>query len=235
MSNWEFWSPYMRAWRKTWSGDITRPKSRFYAYLDMLIFDHGLFRALYQNRFRVTDQFERQSHPTPWSVAQAARRGIKTIINLRGDNHLGSSLLSKEACQRHGITLINFKTYSRRAPSKELILAAKDLFDKIEYPVMVHCKSGADRAGIFSALYLMLHEGASVEQAKRQLHWRYGHVRLTNTGILDCFLEAYEQANRDHPMDFLHWVEQEYDPAAVTAAFKVNRWGILLDRIMNRE
>jgi protein tyrosine/serine phosphatase len=235
MSNWEFWSPYMRAWRKTWSGDISRPKSRFYAYLDMLIFDHGLFRCLYQNRHRVSEQLERQSHPTPWSVAAAARRGIKTIINLRGDNHLGSTLLSSEACVRHGITLVNYKAYSRRTPSKETILGLKQLFDSVQYPVMIHCKSGADRAGIVSALYLMLCRDQPVAVAKRQLRWQYGHVRLTNTGILDCFLEAYEKANEAQPIDFLTWVETRYDPDDVKRHFKVSRWGSLLDRIMNRE
>lgn len=235
MSNWEFWSPYMRAWRKTWSGDITRPVARFCAYLDMLVFDHGLFRALYQNHYRVTPQLERQSHPTPWSVARAAKRGIRTMINLRGDNHLGSSLLSREACERHGIRLISFKTYSRRTPDKELILELKQLFDSVAYPAVIHCKSGADRAGIVAALFLMLHEGQPVEIAKKQLHWRYGHVRLTNTGILDCFLEAYETANRKKPVDFLTWVATEYDPEAVKKHFRVSRWGLLLDRIMRRE
>jgi len=100
---------------------------------------------------------------------------------------------------------------------------------------MIHCKSGADRAGIVSALYLIMMEGKSVAEAKQQLHWRFGHIRLTNTGILDCFLEAYERVNRENPIAFLDWVEQQYDPEEVKQHFKVSRWGSILDRIMNRE
>lgn len=236
MSNWEFWSPYMRAWRKTWNRDMGRLRSRFYAYLDMAVFDHGFFRYVYPNRFKVTDQVERQNHPTPFGVARAARRGIKTIINLRGDNELGSTLLSKRACERHGVTLVELKTYSRRLPSKELIKQAKKVFDEVEYPVLLHCKSGADRAGLMSALYLILHEGRPVSEAKKQLHWRFGHVRQTNTGILDAFLEAYEKANEEQPIDFMTWVEEQYDPAAINAAYKSSRWAnFIYDKILRRE
>lgn len=236
MSNWQFWAPYMRAWRRTWNQNLNSVRSRFYAYVDMLLIDHGLFRAVYPNRFKVSDQVERQNHPTPFGVARAARRGIKTIINLRGDNDLGSSLLSNAACKRHGIRLVELKTYSRRLPSKELIRQAKKVFDEVEYPVLMHCKSGADRAGLMSALYLILHEGRPVAEAKRQLHWRFGHVRQTNTGILDAFFEAYEQANQKQPIDFMTWVEEEYDPIAIAKTYKSSRWAnFIFDRILRRE
>lgn len=235
MSNWEFWSPYMKAWRRSWSGDMTSLRSRFYAHLDMLVFDHGWSRYFIPNLYRISDQVWRSNHPPPLWVAWAKRRGIKTIINLRGDNDLGSYILSSEACERYGIKQVILKTYSRRLPSKELIHQAKQLFEEVEYPILMHCKSGADRAGIMSALYLILHEGRSVSEAKRQLHWRYGHIRQTNTGILDRFFEAYEKANREKPIDFLTWVDTEYDPAAISNEYKNNRWGNFLDRLMRRE
>jgi protein tyrosine/serine phosphatase len=236
MARRKFWDPYMRAWRKSWSGDLNSPRSRFYAYLDMLLVDHGFFRYVYPNRFRVSAQVERQNHPTPFGVALAARRGVKTIINLRGDNDLGSYLLSREACKRHGITLVNLRTYSRRLPDKELVKEAKEVFAKVEYPVLLHCKSGADRAGLMSALYLILHEGRPVAEAKRQLNWRFGHVRQTKTGILDAFFDAYEAANRKQPVDFMTWVEEEYDQEAVNKSFRSNRWAnLFVDRLLNRE
>jgi protein tyrosine/serine phosphatase len=105
----------------------------------------------------------------------------------------------------------------------------------VEYPIVMHCKSGADRVGLMSALYLIIHEGRPVEEAKRQLNWYYGHIRQTRTGILDYFLEAYEKANKQHPIAFMDWVEQEYDPEALRHAYKTTRWENLLDRLMNRE
>ena len=235
MAKRDFWVPYMRAWRQSWNGNMSSLRSRFYAYVDMLFVDHGLLRYLYSNRFRVSDQVERQNHPTPWGVARAARRGIKTIVNLRGETELGSSLLSKAACERHGIASVNFRVYSRKAPSKEILRGLNALFEQVEYPILIHCKSGADRAGLVSTLYLILHEGRPVAEAKRQLNWYYGHVRHTKTGILDYFIEAYEQANLKHPIAFMDWVEQDYDPEALTKAFKTSRWEDFLDRLMNRE
>lgn len=239
MANWQFWSPYMNAWRKTWNRDMKSVKSRFYAFVDMFFIDHGFFRAIYPNRYKVAEQLERQNHPTPWGVASAAKRGIKTIINLRGDNELGSTVLSKKAAARHGIKVVDLRTASRSLPSKQLIIDAKKIFDEVEYPALLHCKSGADRAGLMSALFLMLHEGRPVEEAKQQLHWRYGHMRQTNTGILDAFLEAYEEANKQKPIDFLKWVEEEYDPAAIQKTYKSKKrnWlaNFFYDRILNRE
>ncbi len=235
MSNWGVLAPYIRAWRDSWNSDLRSFKSRFNARLDMLVIDHGLFRYLYPNRFRVSPQVERRNHPTPLGVAMAARRGIKTIINLRGDNGYGSTLLSRQACERHGITMVDFKVYSRKAPSRELIREAKELFARVQYPVMLHCKSGADRAGLVSALYLILHEGKPVAEAKRQLNWYYGHIRQTKTGVMDYFFAAYEQANARQALDFMSWVEQQYDPVALEKAFKTTRWANALDRLMNRE
>lgn len=219
-----FWKSRLCAWRETWNQDLSSVQSRLHAYVDMFFVDHGFFRYLYTNRSKVSDQVERRNHPTPRGVAYAARRGIKTIINLRGNNELGSTLLSKRACERHGIKQVELKTYLRRPPDKKLILSAHKVFAEAEYPVLLHCKSGADRTGLMAALYLMLHEGRPVEEAKKQLHWRYGHVRQSYTGILDAFLEAYEEANRKSPVDFLTWVEEQYDPAAVQKAHKSNPW-----------
>lgn len=230
-----FWSPYIRALRKLFRSDRKRPRSRLSTYLNMLFIDHGLFRYVYTNRFRISPQVERQNHPPPFGVARAARRGIKTIVNLRGENDFGSYSLSKQACERHGITMVDFRMYSRRLPSKREILGAKKLFDTVEYPILMHCKAGADRAGIMSALYLLLHEGRPVEEAQRQLHWRFGHVRHTKTGILDFFLEAYARANAREPIDFLTWVEEVYDPEAMYQAFTCDRWENALDRLLNRE
>ena len=36
---------------------------------------------------------------------------------------------------------------------------ARELFRTIEYPVLIHCKSGADRAGMMAVLYRHFHLG----------------------------------------------------------------------------
>ena len=56
-------------------------------------------------------------------------------------------VLEQEACDRYGVKQVYFVVWSREAPSREQVLGAKALFDELEYPAMMHCKSGADRAG----------------------------------------------------------------------------------------
>ena len=89
-------------------------------------------------------------------------------------------------------------------------------------PVLIHCKSGADRTGLAAALYLLVIEGQPIEVAKRQLSFRYIHVSYTATGILDHFLRVYEDAFRDSGIGFLEWMRTAYDPAELTASFA--RW-----------
>jgi protein tyrosine/serine phosphatase len=131
--------------------------------------DHGVFRLLYRNRHRLSRQAWRSAQPAPHDIALLARRGVKTIVNLRGDRDCGSYRLEERACRKHGIRLVNFIVKSRQAPPARTFHEAKALFDSVDYPLLLHCKSGADRAGLMSALYLILKEGVPVEEAMQDV------------------------------------------------------------------
>jgi protein tyrosine/serine phosphatase len=224
------------AWCEARHKKLRKAMNRLGVFYDMLINDHGLVRMLYANEFHVTHRVLRRSHPNPHDVARARRQGIKTIVNLRGENDVSSNRLSGAACRKHGVTLIEFRTRSARPPSKEMLHAARELFESIEYPVMLHCKSGADRSGLMSTLYLILCEGQSVAEARKQLHWRYGHFRRSRAGILDGFFDHYERDSGAKPMDFLTWVDEKYDPEALQAAFRGGRLtSRFVDRLLRRE
>ena len=125
---------------------------------------------------------------------------------------------------------------SRGAPERETILAASEFFANLDYPAVVHCKSGADRAGFMAALYLVVHEGRSVESAMRQLSLRYGHFRYAKTGILDAFFERYRVEGEAKGIAFLEWVEHVYDAEALTRDFRPSFWSdVFVDRVMHRE
>jgi len=186
----------------------------------MLVLDHGVFRLAYLNRHRLGGHAWRSGQPAPHNIDEFARCGLRTIVNLRGQRFCGSYLLEKTSCERTGITLIDFKLRSRCAPTREQLRGAAELFDKVEYPMLIHCKSGADRAGLMSALYLHLKEDVPMARAKRQLSLRYGHSRLGASGVLDLFFDHYVEDNRRRPMAFLDWVDKVYDPEELTRAFQ---------------
>lgn len=194
------------------------------AYFDMLFVDHGLFRLLYLNRHNLSDKVARSAQPGPYDISRFARRGVRTIVNLRGSRELGSYWLEERACERNGLKLVNFIVRSRAAPSLDEVRGAKALFDSVEYPMVLHCKSGADRAGLMSVLYRHFKEGVPLDKAKEELSLKYGHFRSADTGILDYFFERYLADNAKKPMPFMEWVETVYDPDELKQTFQANGW-----------
>lgn len=205
-------------------------------YVDLIFVDHGIFRVAYANRHRLSADAWRSSQPAPHDVRVLAKRGVKTILNLRGQRDCGSYRLEMQACRKYGIRLVDFSVKSRQAPTKRTFHEAKALFDSIEYPMLLHCKSGADRAGLMSVLYMILKENVPVQQAKRQLSLRFGHIRQADTGVLDFVFDSYLAHNKREPIAFLDWIDAHYDEKALAKSFKANSWAnLIVDRVVRRE
>lgn len=186
----------------------------------MVLGDHGFLRESFQNLHQISDEMWRANQPNPRQVAEHVRlRGIKTILNLRGDSTKGYYLLEKEACEAAGIELVDFRVYSRDMPTVERVFEAKSLFNDIAYPALMHCKSGADRAGLMSVLYMIFRMGEPVSIAKQQLSKKYLHMKEGKTGLLDAFFEAYLQAETATGIAFEDWLKTEYDREQLKAEF----------------
>jgi protein tyrosine/serine phosphatase len=205
-------------------------------WADMLLVDHGLFRLAYLNLHRLGSNAWRSAQPAPHQIRHIARLGVRTIVNLRGPRWCGSYWLEQRACHRHGIRLIDYQVRSRAAPTREEILGARDLLRSIEGPVLLQCKSGADRAGLVSTIYMIAVEGLPVEEAQRQLSLKFGHIRQSDTGVLDYVFDCYREANAKSPVEFFQWVEHIYEPDAVKRSFAAKGWANLLtNRLLRRE
>src|SRR5690606_14164228 len=141
-----------------------------------------------------------------------------------------------KACRRYGVELVNYRVRSRAAPTRSELQGARELFDRFEYPMLMHCKSGADRAGLMSVLYRHLRAGVPLEIAIKELSWRFGHIRQADTGILDYFFERYLRDSAERPMAFFDWVDQVYDPVELRKSFKAKGWANkLVDNVLRRE
>lgn len=209
---------------------------RYLDFFDLIFVDHGVFRAIYSNRHRLSATSWRSAQPAPRDIRHLARAGLKTIVNLRGDRDCGSYRLQKATCRKYGVRMIDFPVKSRQAPLRRTFHEAKALFETIEYPMLMHCKSGADRAGLMSVLYMIFKEGRPVEEARRQLSLRYGHIRQADTGVLDQVFESYLAHSSGEPIAFLDWVDRHYDEKAITKQFRARSWAnMLVNRLMNRE
>jgi protein tyrosine/serine phosphatase len=216
--------------------DLTTPSGRRRAEADLMWADHGFLRTAFQNFHWVSPEMARANQPSPRQIARYAEAGFKTIINLRGASPTGYYALEREACVAHGLTLVDAPLGSREAPSRERVLRAKEIFETIAYPALMHCKSGADRAGLMAALYAHFRLGRPIAEAAEQLSLKYLHVRQGKTGVLGFFFATYRQETKASGKPFLDWVKEDYDSARVQAAFMSQWWAnALVDNILRRE
>jgi protein tyrosine/serine phosphatase len=227
---------WQRRWKDGWIGDLEAPGARRNATIDMLVFDHGLVRKVWRNEHEIDAGVWRSNQPDPGMIRRLKSQGFQSVLNLRGETEWGSYLLEREACRAAGIELVDFKLNSRKLPSREEILALDAIFARLPRPFLMHCKSGADRAGFAAALYLMLQKDLPPEAAQEQLSWRYLHLKGAATGVLHFLIERYAADNAVEPMSFRTWVETKYDPEALAADYRSGGVAdFVVDKVLGRE
>ena len=217
--------------------DLSTRRGRLWARLRYLWDDHAWLRLPRQNAHWVTDELARSDQPWPFQLKRWRDRGIRTVVSLRGDPHKAHRRLEAAACEALGLTLVDLELKSREAPTLQQVLEAKQVFETIEYPCLVHCKAGADRAGMAAVLYLHFRKGVPISQARRQLSRRFGHFRQGRTGVLDHMLDRFVAESAVSGETLLQWVGRpDYDVRAIKAGFKPT-WigGLITDVLLRRE
>ena len=201
--------------------DVSTPYTRRLATLHFHLFDHAFLRGLWTNLDEIAPGVWRSNQPSPRRIERYAALGIKTVVSLRGEPNLSFDMLERDACARHGITYVATRLTARAALPAADYIALLDLFATLEKPFLFHCKSGADRAGIAAALYLLQFEGVPLSQARKQLSLRYMHLRSTKTGILDHILDLYGRDMEQYgAMSVREWFQNHYDAQEATRTFK---------------
>jgi len=204
------------------NGDLTTAKGRLVAWIDSLFIDHAVFRLAWSNLAPVIPgKVYRCNHPTPVRLRRLQKRlGLRTLINLRGRTQSGSDALSREAARDLGLSFHDMAFESRGAPHRDRILRLHEIYRTMPTPAIMHCKSGADRAGLAAGLMVMF-DGGTAAQALRHLSLRFGHIRQSRTGILDAFFLQY-QREAEGRKPFLDWVQEDYDEATLRRQFHAN-------------
>lgn len=109
------------------------------------------------NFHQVNAQLYRGAQPKAGGVAQLARLGVKTIINLRGADERTQA--EEQAARALGLNFYNVPLPNFHRPDDATVnrvlalLAAPQL-----QPVFVHCKRGADRTSTIIACYRIQHD-----------------------------------------------------------------------------
>jgi protein tyrosine/serine phosphatase len=215
---------------------LATPKLRGRELRRLLYGDHHILRARFSNAHRISAQMWRSNQPSPEQIANWAKRGIKTIINLRGVSDASWHVLERGAASAYWIQLVTFRMNSRMAPRPSVPRLARELFASIDYPAVMHCKSGADRAGIAAVLYRHFHLDEPISQARAQLSLKYLHLRMGKPGILDAWCDHYVETGERQGIDLITWSEQHFDWADFNTSFKASGFGSFVqDKLLRRE
>ena len=211
------------AFRTSWGTDVSRPGRRAVAVLHYHLVDQAWLRLLWRNEARVAPGLWRSNQPGRFRLEELRQRGFRTLLNLRGERRESHFLLEERDAAELGFDLVNIDLHARAANRREALLALFDAFREAERPILMHCKSGADRTGLAAALYLIAFEGRSVAEARRDIGVGYLHLSFTKTGICDHVLDLYEVRLKDGPIGLEDWIRTEYDAEALTRSFAAQR------------
>ena len=208
--------------RKAAGRDISTPEARRAARQHVLWRDHGILRTFWTNFGEVAPGVYRSNHPDHARLTRYRKMGIKAVLNLRGTPQMAHHLFEVESCAELGLDLVSVALHARRPAKKEEMQRLFAAFDQIARPFVMHCKSGADRAGLAAALYL-LDQGAPIDRARKELSLRYLHLRFTKTGVQDHMLDLFEARQAQGTISVRDWVAREYDPDVLAQSFARQR------------
>lgn len=126
------------------------------------------------------------------------RHDIRSVINLR-DEHPGEAWYDREieTCRRLGVKHFDIRMRSDRQPSGDTVDHLLWVFEHAPRPVLIHCRSGADRTGLAASLWKLAIDGEPRAAAAKQLSLYYGHLPFGERTEMDRFFEEWQPRQRD--------------------------------------
>ena len=116
-----------------------------------------------KNLNRVTPQLFRSAQPDAAAMREIEKLGARTVINLRD--------FSDDKDEAHGtkLRLRRTKMDTWHVEDEDIVRVLAMLRRKGDGPVLVHCRHGADRTGVVCAMFRIVEQGWSREDAIREL------------------------------------------------------------------
>lgn len=138
--------------------------------------------------------------------------GIKTIINLRAQK-LEDTGQEEIVAQKLGIRLIPLNLSANRPVSSSKLVNLIDVLETAQTPLLLHCKSGIDRAGFASSIAAMAIGGEDFDIAKRQAYVPPGPWKRRDSSKHDIYdfahisdtMEFYENYCTKNNLDKNDW------------------------------
>jgi protein tyrosine/serine phosphatase len=115
------------------------------------------------NLHRISPTLYRSEQPTALGMKNLEKLGIRTVINLRAFND------DKNEVKGTSLRTERVKILTWRIDDKHVIEVMRMLKKAENGPFLIHCQHGADRTGLMSAMYRVLEQGWTPEDALKEL------------------------------------------------------------------
>ena len=168
----------------------------------------------------VPGQVYRSAQPDASHLREWRREhGIKTVVNLRGEDYPDEHrIVERRTAKEHGMQVVDVRLSAMHLPSTHWMIRLADVLETAPRPLLIHCRSGADRTGLASAMAAMAIGGQDYDTAIDQMAPRYGHID-GNPEHIRGVLYLYEDYCKRNQLgtggweQFSHWLRNEYHPA----------------------
>ena len=115
------------------------------------------------NLHQITPTLYRSEQPTPQGFRNLEKLGIRTVINLRAFNN------DEKEARGTSLRTERVKILTWNVDDAHVIEVMRMLRNPENGPFLIHCQHGADRTGLMSAMYRVLEQGWSVDDALAEL------------------------------------------------------------------
>jgi protein tyrosine/serine phosphatase len=126
--------------------------------------------------FKVDDRVYRGAHPTPEGLRRLSEMGVKTIVNLRGEDPRFQGH-DRAVAELYGMRWVYLPMHAFWRPTDTQIREFLTLaLDPSTSPIFLHCRQGEDRTGTLVAIYRVVGQGwepaKAYQEARRMgLSW----------------------------------------------------------------
>lgn len=135
----------------------------------------------------------RSAQPSAADLAAYQKRyRIRSVLSLRRKN-LEHCWCREElaACRDLGLTHLNFALSASQPVSPEILEKLANTLKRAPRPLLIHCKSGSDRAALASAMWRVVVEKEDPRRAKEEFSIRYGHIPFGRSSALSASFDRW--------------------------------------------
>jgi protein tyrosine phosphatase (PTP) superfamily phosphohydrolase (DUF442 family) len=150
------------------------------------------------NAARVTNNLYRGAQPSPDAFAGLKKLGIELVVDFQDNRE--DIQREKDRVEAQGMAFVSIPWNARTNPSRDNVIAFfTALHDNSGKKIFVHCERGADRTGVMIALYRIVYDQWTPDQAVAEMiafhYWNHLLPHLAR------YVEAFPAAlSADHSL-----------------------------------